>query len=164
MEYILSGVIAAIVTLGIAWSTGVFKLGYKLGRLDGKLDWLTERVKQVETRIDSFMLALLSKKSGEPNEKLEALLHTLIEKFDKFLPSLKTNPLTQGELQKIREYRNKIANRTPLTQGEYIEFEALARKIESDLPPDQRNEYDLVIAGLLGFAMGLLVASLFSEH
>mgnify|MGYP000274076108 CR=1 FL=1 len=57
----------------------------------------------------------------------------------------------------------KNRKRQPLTYGGYKDFKSLISKIEKELPRDKREEFDALTVAMLGFIVGLLIASLLSE-
>jgi len=94
-----------------------------------------------------------------PKSDISKELTPLGEKLDKILSSLKRNPISKEEIDRFKAYSVKLRNGIPLTSEEYLDFDRLSKKIRDELPEKQKEEFDWVLAGLVGFLLGLALAS-----
>lgn len=75
----------------------------------------------------------------------------------------KGNPISLSEINRLKKYRNKIAHGMPLSEEEMKDFKQIIRKVREELPPNERDDFDSIVIGILGFIGGLLLAALLYE-
>ncbi len=156
-SYAISGIISVI----IAFLTAYAAASYRIGRLEGMIESIGGRINQLENRFDNFIpgvYALIYKKEEPQAEKL-------IKEFDEFRKFFvaRKNPISEEELARIDRYRDKIAKRKGFTFEEYQDFKFLAKKMSEEFPKEKKEKFDLIMAGLLGFAAGLTFGALLSK-
>ena len=149
---IVSATLAAVIGFGIA-------ILAQLGSQSAKLSSIDDGVKRINGVIDSLLIATLSK--GEASSHIEQQIKRL-EEYLKHLKS-KENPLSREEIERFREYSVKIMKRTSLSYEEYNDFKELGERIKMGLPQNQRSDFDLLLAGLLGFAAGAELVALITS-
>lgn len=73
----------------------------------------------------------------------------------------KGNPLSDEELERFNEYRNKVTNAKPLSEEELTDFKQLGEKIKSELPTEEeRAQFSSFLSDVFDFAGGVVMASL----
>ncbi len=157
-------IIPALISAALTILIMLLTLSFRFGKMYNKIENTENRLKRIESTYDNFMATLISKMPGG-NAGDRVNLDPLLERFDKLLSNIspKGNPITGDDINKLKQFRNKIAQGSQFTLHEYREFENLSKKIEKELPENTRNEYNWVIAGLLGVALGLLIAAVISK-
>ena len=155
---IISVTISGIVAFVISYIVTIRTISFELGKVAGKTDSIEKRIDWFENRFDKFTAALISKTKEEIPPELEKY----ISKLDDFLKeqSKKENPLSVSELEKMKRYRDILSRGEPLSPEEYNEFKYLAGKMREDIQEKKRDAFDAVIAGLLGFAAGVIIGAL----
>ncbi len=163
--------ISIISTIVVAFITSFLTVLYRLGRISSMVEStdnkvgniearLEKRLDRIEDRFDKFFLYL-----NAPVNERSKIMEPYIHKLDEIIEHVKQkgNPVSADEIDKFKAYRNKIVHGVPLTIEEYNDFKSLTEKVKQDLPENRRDDFDLVIAGLLGFILGLTVAALLKK-
>ena len=105
------------------------------------------------------------KKYRKRFDKHKKELEDKIVKFEAFLKSeeQRDNPLSPEEIKELRSYINKVRHGEILSPQEFNRLSDITIKMQDDLPTEKKSEFSWLLAGLLGFVLGLILASILSE-
>lgn len=151
------------VLIGGALSATVVMLLYVLRMMDDRIKRLENRLENSIRLSDGFAGGVaIDFISGDQVDRmlrpfLEIVLRTLAI-LEKRLRG-KQNPVTEGEMRKLRDYLNRTASQKILTRDEFQEFQSLLQRVSSHLPEAQRDEFSGAASMLRRFAAGLALAS-----
>ena len=153
-----------IVLGGIAASVAViiFSLGRKIGRLE---PLITQALRTTQAVHDSqwILLGVLASKQGlkasQVLQVLEPFRKVTTEDFDRLISQLqpKSNPLTAGELERLRGYVRRVQQGGNFAQAEVQEFYQLAKKLQEEETPKTDHQVIFLVglaAFMLGFSLG----------
>jgi len=174
------GIEGLIITMGLAIIGCVIACTIPFGlflisRINTLLEKLTVRLvefitslspQQTINRLSHYGSLIKNQKKYQKRfNKHKEELADKIQKFEAFLESEeeKSNPLSSEEIKEVRKYINKIQHGELLSPQEFDRLSDLTAKIQNDLPPEKKSEFNWLLAGLLGFVLGLILASILSE-
>jgi len=169
----INNILTIFASFVVALTTTLLLIQNKLGKVEGLIDGinrrqddLNSRVTKVEDQQYNFLVNFVNgsnaKKHGVPEST-----QILLDKLDYILSRVKPNgnPISQDEINRVRAYRNKIAHGDFLSPEETKDMIQLLDKLKDELSTDeQKEEFDTIAAGILGFIGGLLIAALFSDR
>lgn len=152
------------ISAAIAFLVSHAMLSSKLGRIEERSDLNRNRMDRLETKLDNFFFAALASPE-KIQEAMQNQLRPVIAKFNNILSFLekKKNPLSLEQINKLKAYRDKLTHGLPLKPDEYRDFQFLVKEISKELPKKEKEEFDWVAAGLLGFIAGLIIGSLIKK-
>ena len=141
---IASATLAAVIGFGIA----ILAQAGKLGSID-------DGIKRLNRIVDDFLISLTR---GSTPSDFEQRLKAIESYVEQLKP--KENPLSTTEIERFKTYTEDIGRGMSLSYEEYSDYRRLSERIKRELPKRQRTDFELLLAGLLGFAAGMALAEL----
>lgn len=171
MFVILAALLSAGISALVAIAIFGLRISHELGTLEGGVKSADQGIKRLEekildlnTRIDRFLLGISSLLLSK--DQIISTVQPDVKEFTKIITQIlrhfkaKENPVTIGEIRKLQDYLNETARLTSFTPGEYRGFQLLVQNVSNHLPERQKAEFDLVAIVVLRFAAGLAMAAL----
>jgi hypothetical protein len=143
--------ISVAVTIVIALIT--FAAQY--GGMRSRLTSVEGEVDRLRARTDSLWEGLLTTKAAA--EKQVAVQAASLDVFLRLVRP-KGNPISQPELDEFKALRDRVSHGELLARHELAKFDELSKKVEEDLPNDQKLAFALIIGGIIGLMLGLILA------
>lgn len=156
---ILGPIIGAVIAFGIPILVYIVKTS-------SQTDSIATGINSLNNRFDGLFTALsLARQQASPETVKD--FSESVKKLDEILKSLKLkekqNPLSSYDIERFNNYRDKIAKRAPLDYEEYNDFRSLQETIRNELSKKKRSEFDIAMAGLIGFAAGIALTALITS-
>lgn len=157
---IVAGLISAGVSAAVALIVAYAAIQYRVGKTIAHVEAIIKRLDRLENKIDEMYKGFFT-----PKDDISKELSPLVQKIDRILDSveIKGNPISRGEINRFKSYSSKLRDGILLTSEEYLDFDRLSEKIRIELPEKQKEEFDWVLAGLLGFLFGLALSAAMKE-
>ncbi|TKJ44755.1 hypothetical protein CEE35_06835 [Candidatus Aerophobetes bacterium Ae_b3b] len=149
----------------------IFHLGRKIDNLgptivSGIAQFMGPRKpEQVEEKRREIGFAVPDKERKAIHQKHEKRLSTYVKELSELLPQKEKqpNPMSTEKINRFKSYLDRVKRGELLSSAESKEFMDLGNEIRGELPKERKKTWDYLLAGFLGFSIGLLVGYLITK-